>query len=211
LSSSSRQDRLESILLALKGLADTGLGVASVLANLHHRRIVPLMERELRIYEMSEAGNPMSLAHSRLLNGRFPQEYAATRARRAISLKAGWYSNDELWSFVMLPDALAVSRLSSLYSLAMHRCDPDSSFFLAEGGCGLLTVRPAHAPSLSSRPRRVVTGAGAGCAPEGEEHPAAGVPRVAERGVQAARAAGALPPGDPRELVIVGGAGIRGE
>jgi hypothetical protein len=72
LSPSSRQDRLESILLVLKGLADAGLGTASILANLHHRRIVPLMERELRIYEMSEAANPTSLAHSRLLHDRFP-------------------------------------------------------------------------------------------------------------------------------------------
>jgi hypothetical protein len=73
----------------LKGLADAGLGAASVLANLHHRRIVPLMERELRIYEMSEAANPVLLARSRFLHNRFPQEYAATRARRAINLKTG--------------------------------------------------------------------------------------------------------------------------
>jgi hypothetical protein len=45
LSPSSRQDRLELALLALKGLANAGLGAASVLANLHHMRIVPLMER----------------------------------------------------------------------------------------------------------------------------------------------------------------------
>jgi hypothetical protein len=44
LSPLSRQDRLESALLALKSLADAGLGAASVLANLHHWRIVPLME-----------------------------------------------------------------------------------------------------------------------------------------------------------------------
>jgi hypothetical protein len=56
----------------LKGLADAGLGAASILANLHHRRIIPLMERELRIYEMSKAANPASLARSRLLNDRFP-------------------------------------------------------------------------------------------------------------------------------------------
>jgi hypothetical protein len=30
-----------SLLNALKDLADAGLGAASVLANLHHRRIVP--------------------------------------------------------------------------------------------------------------------------------------------------------------------------
>jgi hypothetical protein len=78
LSPSSRQDRLESALLALKGLADAGLGAASVLANLHHQWIVPLMERELRIYEMNETANPVSLARSRLLHDRFPLEYAAT-------------------------------------------------------------------------------------------------------------------------------------
>jgi hypothetical protein len=70
LSPSLRQDWLESILLALKGLADVGLGAASVLTNLHHRRIVPLMERELRIYEMSEMTNPVSLVRSRLLHDR---------------------------------------------------------------------------------------------------------------------------------------------
>jgi hypothetical protein len=121
LSPSSRQDWLESILLALKGLADAGLGAASVLANLHHRRIVPLMERELRIYEMSEVANPVSLARSRLLHGLFPHEYAATRARRVINLKAGRHNNDELWSFIMLPDPQAVSRPSSFPPfLAMH-------------------------------------------------------------------------------------------
>jgi hypothetical protein len=56
----------------LKNLADAGLGAASVLTNLHHRRIVPLMERELRIYEMREAANPTSLAHSRFFHERFP-------------------------------------------------------------------------------------------------------------------------------------------
>jgi hypothetical protein len=57
LSPSSRHDRLESALLTFKGLADAGLGAALVLANLHHRRIIPLMERELCIYEMG-GGQP---------------------------------------------------------------------------------------------------------------------------------------------------------
>jgi hypothetical protein len=48
----------------LKNLADAGLGAASVLVNLHHRRIVPLMLRELRVHEMSEVANPTSLARS---------------------------------------------------------------------------------------------------------------------------------------------------
>jgi hypothetical protein len=95
----------------LKGLPDANLGAASVLVNLHHRRIVPLMERELRIYEMGETANPASLVRSRFFHDRFPQKYAAMRARRAIRLKAVRHSNDDPWSFVMLLDAPPVSRL----------------------------------------------------------------------------------------------------
>jgi hypothetical protein len=68
----SHQAWLDSLLTALKSLADAGLGAASVLANLHHRRIIPLMERELRIYEMGKMANPVSLARSRLVHDRFP-------------------------------------------------------------------------------------------------------------------------------------------
>jgi hypothetical protein len=119
----------------LKSLVDDGLGTASVLANLHHRRIVPLMERELRIYKMSEIANPVSLARLRLVHDSFPLEYAVMRARCAISLKAIRHSNDTLWSFVMLPDAPPMTRHPPfLYSSATHRCDSDILLFPAEGG-----------------------------------------------------------------------------
>jgi hypothetical protein len=95
----------------LKSLADAGLGAASVLANLHHWRIIPLMERELRIFEMDKTANLVSLARSQLVHDRFPREYAATQARRAVSLKAVRHSDDDLWSFVMLLDAPPVSKL----------------------------------------------------------------------------------------------------
>jgi hypothetical protein len=85
------------------------LGAASILANLHHQRIIPLMERELRIYEMNDAADPTMLVRSRLLHDRFPSEYAATRARHAISLRSVPHGHDDLWSFIMLPDAPAVS------------------------------------------------------------------------------------------------------
>jgi hypothetical protein len=91
------------------------------------------MERELRIYEMSDAANPMSLARSRLLNERFPTEYTATRARRAVSLKGGKYSNDDLWSFVMLPDAPAVSGLPSLLPFLRHTSAVLTTVLSAEG------------------------------------------------------------------------------
>jgi hypothetical protein len=97
-------------LKALKALADAGLTAASVLDNLHHLRIVPLMERRLRIFEMKETADPVALAQSRLLPDLLPQEYASTRARRAINLKAVKHSDDDLWSFAMLPKGPLVSR-----------------------------------------------------------------------------------------------------
>jgi hypothetical protein len=127
---SSRQDRLESALRALKSLADAGLGAASVLTNLHHRRIIPLMERRLRIFEMDEMADPVALAHSRLIHDRSPQEYAAMRARCAINLKAVKNSNDDLWSFVMLPDGPLVSGLFPF------------SFVLSPCAAATLTFRP---------------------------------------------------------------------
>jgi hypothetical protein len=90
-------------LQALKNLADAGLGAASVLTNLHHRRIIPLMERRLRIFEIHEEADGVALVQSRLLPDLLPQEYAATRARHAVNLKAVRNDDVALWSFVMLP------------------------------------------------------------------------------------------------------------
>jgi hypothetical protein len=67
------------------------------------------METELCIFEMSDAANPVLLARSRLLQERLLKEYVATRARRAISLKSVPHSDDDLWSFVMLPYGQPVS------------------------------------------------------------------------------------------------------
>jgi hypothetical protein len=119
-SPSSRQDQLDSALQALKALADTRLGAASVLANLHHRRIIPLMERRLRIIEMHKEANPVALAQSQLLPDLLPQEYAATRARCAVNLKAVRNDDVALWSFVMLPYGPLVSGFPPLFSLLIR-------------------------------------------------------------------------------------------
>jgi hypothetical protein len=119
-SPSSRQDRLDSALQALKALADTGLGAASVLTNLHHRRIIPLMERQLRIFEMHDEDDPVALAQSRLMPDLLPQEYAAMRARRAVNLKAVRNDDVTLWSFVMLPYGPLVSGFLPLFSLLIR-------------------------------------------------------------------------------------------
>jgi hypothetical protein len=103
------QARLDSLVAALKKLVDRGLTVGCVLANLHHRRIVPLMERPLHIFEMTEVADPIVLARSRLLPDPFPRAFAATRARRAIDLRSGRCGDDVLWAFEMLPTGQLVS------------------------------------------------------------------------------------------------------
>jgi hypothetical protein len=174
-SPSSRQQMLESLTDALQRLADVGLGAASVLANLHHRRIVPLMERELRIFEMSDAANPTSLARSRLLQDHLLTEHAATRARRAISLKSVPHSSDDLWSFMMLPDAPVVSApVFPSRVLALRRCGP-RQILSAEGDRARHAVRPANAPGPGGRPHCTATGTGASDAREGEGAQAAGM------------------------------------
>jgi hypothetical protein len=110
-SSSSHQERLDSLLAALKALADDGLTAGCVLANLHHRRIVPLMERPLRIFEMHEDAEPVVLAQSLLMPDLLPWEYTATRAQRAIDLRAARSDDAALWAFTMLPVGPLVSGL----------------------------------------------------------------------------------------------------
>jgi hypothetical protein len=114
----SHQARLDSLLAALKHLADRGLTAGCVLANHHHRRIVLLMERRLRIFEMDEDANPITLAESRMLSDLFPWDYAATRARRAIDLRAGRRDDAALWAFAMLPVGQLASKISFLYCSA---------------------------------------------------------------------------------------------
>jgi hypothetical protein len=101
---------------ALKKLADRGLTAGCVLANLHHQRVVPLMERRLRIFEMSEDADPVALAESRLLPDPFPWSYAAIRARRAIDLRPGRCDDASLWGLEMLPTSQLMSVLLDFFS-----------------------------------------------------------------------------------------------
>jgi hypothetical protein len=66
-STAQHRRRQDSVLTALRNLAAQGLTAAGVLAFLHHRWVVPLMERPLCIYEMTEEADPVALARSRML------------------------------------------------------------------------------------------------------------------------------------------------
>jgi hypothetical protein len=102
--------RLDSLLAALRNLAARGLTAATVLAFLHHRRVVPLMERPLRIFEMTETANPVVLARSRMLPSPLQWEYALTRARNAVDTRL-LLSDRSPWDLEMLPTDPLVSRI----------------------------------------------------------------------------------------------------
>jgi hypothetical protein len=105
--------RLDSLLAALKSLATRGLTAAIVIAFLHHRRIVPLMERLLCIFEMTEAADPVVLARSRMLPTPLERGYALTRARSAVDTRM--LRNDRSpWDLEMLPTGPLVSRILGL-------------------------------------------------------------------------------------------------
>jgi hypothetical protein len=120
------QARLDSLVAVLKELAGRGLTAGVVLANLHHRRVVPLMETPLRIFEMTEIADPVALARSRLLPDPFPWAFAASRARRAIDPKSGRCDVMALWALEMLPTGQLVSQvldfISSLAGFSSCRC-----------------------------------------------------------------------------------------
>jgi hypothetical protein len=102
--------RLDSLLTVLRDLARRGLTAAAVLAFLHHRRVVPLIERPLRIFEMMETADPVALARSRMLSSPLLREYAATRARSAVDTRL-LRSDRSLWDLEMLPTGPLVSRI----------------------------------------------------------------------------------------------------
>jgi hypothetical protein len=101
--------RQDSVLAALKSLAAQGLTAVGVLAFLHHRRVVPLMERPLCIYEMTEAADPVALARSRMLPTPLGRPYALTRARNAVDTRMPTHPDRTPWDLEMLPTSPLVS------------------------------------------------------------------------------------------------------
>jgi hypothetical protein len=178
----SHQAQLDSLVAALKRLADRRLTAGCVLANLHHRRIVPLMERRLRIFEMREDADPVALAESRLLRDPFPRSYAATRARRAIDLMLGLGNDASLWAFDMLPAGQLVSGfldfLSCLAGCLGRRRVLKLRLTSADGVRERREVRPTHASVPRTCARGATARAGAGEPQEGARGAATGAPGV---------------------------------
>jgi hypothetical protein len=175
------QARLESLLTALRNLAGRGLTAEVVLAHLHHRRIVPLMERSLRISEMTEAADPVALARSWTLQSPLLREYAATRARSAIDSKSA-RNDGSLWDLEMLPTGRLVSgvldfvfRFCQFPGLLTH-----FDVSPAAGARKRREVRAAHSPLSRARSRGAAVRAGAGGTQEGARDAASEASRAEE-------------------------------
>jgi hypothetical protein len=78
------------------------------------------MERPLRIFEMHEDADPVALAQSRLMPDLLAREYAATRVRCAIDLRAARSDDAAFWAFTMLPVGPLVSGVPPSLILSVH-------------------------------------------------------------------------------------------
>jgi hypothetical protein len=101
--------QLDSLLAALKNLGTRGLTAATVLAFLHHRRIMLLMERPLCLFEMTEEADPVALARSRMLPTPLERGYALTRARSAVDTRM-LRQDRSPWDLEMLSTGPLVSK-----------------------------------------------------------------------------------------------------
>jgi hypothetical protein len=88
-----------------------GLTAASVLAFLHHRRVMPLMERPLCIFQMTEEADPVALGRSRMLPTPLGRPYALTRARSAVDTRMLADPGRTPWDIEMLPTGPLVSSI----------------------------------------------------------------------------------------------------
>ena len=96
---------------------------AAVIANFHRQRVIPLMERNLPIFDLTPEA---PYAGSRTSNVLLPRDVTA---RRTKSVVADFPDNPEdLWKIKMHPEAgyLSVVRLS-FNSLSILRCFLPSS------------------------------------------------------------------------------------
>jgi len=79
------QSRLNPLLDALKKLRMEGLTAALVLSAVHHRRVLPLMSRPLRIDEMGPGVSSRDLEACRMSNEAPADDEVAARVRAAIA------------------------------------------------------------------------------------------------------------------------------
>jgi hypothetical protein len=98
-SPAERQARLKVYTDALRRLANKGLTAAIVIAGFHQWRVLPLMERKLPLFQMTEDAPSEG---TRTTEEFLSREIAAQRATRAVSLPPSGLG--DLWRIAMRPD-----------------------------------------------------------------------------------------------------------
>lgn len=91
-----KQRQLQVYTDALQWLSSAGLTAADVILRFHQRRVLPLMERKLMLWEMVPGAN---LEGTQMMTGALEDEYAIQRARRAVGQLPA-----DLCAVVMMPD-----------------------------------------------------------------------------------------------------------
>ena len=94
------QSQLRPLLDALKKLRKEGLTAALVLSAVHHRRVLPLMSRSLRMDEMGPGVSSRDLEACRMSNEASPYEEFVARVRAAV---AGDFQPEQVNGFPMKP------------------------------------------------------------------------------------------------------------
>ena len=116
----AHQPRLDPILDALKKLHEEGLTVALVLYAVHHRRVLPLMYRPLRMDEMGPGVSSHVLEACRMSNEAPADDQVAAKVRAAV---VGDFQPEHVNGFGMRPDQGLIDLVSSF-----HVYDSDSRF-----------------------------------------------------------------------------------
>jgi len=111
------QSRLSPLLDALKKLRMEGLTAALVLSVVHHRRVLLLMSRPLRMDEMGPDVSSRDLEACRMSNEAPAYDEVVARVRVAV---AGDFKAEHVNGFPMRPDVGSIDLVSL--------CDPDSQF-----------------------------------------------------------------------------------
>ena len=106
----AHQSWLDPLLGALKKLREEGLTAALVLSAVHHRRILPLMSRPLRMDEMGLGVSSWDLEACRMSNEAPTDDEVVARVRAAL---AGDFQPKHVNGFPMRPDRGSIDLVSS--------------------------------------------------------------------------------------------------
>jgi len=113
----AHQSRLDPILDALKKLREEGLTAALVLSAVHHRRVLPLMSRALRMEEMGPGVSSRVLEAYQMSNESPADDEVAARVRAAV---ADDFKSEHVNGFPMRPDQGSIDLVSPYPTYGFH-------------------------------------------------------------------------------------------